>query len=75
MIFSRNNLTYIDGMMFVPATFPYNIPDALLIEDLHIQQLVEYCNKKQIQKVFIQGVQDFTISHFSKIVPAFGMLL
>lgn len=46
-------------MMFVPVTFPYNVPDALLIEDLKIQQLIEYCNKKQIKKVFIQGIKDF----------------
>ena len=59
MIFSSNNSTYIDGMMFVPVTFPYNVPDALLIEDLKIQHLIEYCNKKQIKKVFIQGIKDF----------------
>lgn len=59
MIFSSDNSTYIDGMLFVPVTFPYNIPDALLIENLQIQQLVEYCNRKHIQKAFIQGVQNF----------------
>lgn len=59
MIFSADNSTYIDGKLFVPVTFPYNIPDALLIQNLQIQQLVEYCNRKHIQKAFIQGVQNF----------------
>ena len=59
MIFSANNSTYIDGLMFVPVTFPFNKPDALLIEDLQIQQLVEYCNRKHIRKAFVQGMQEF----------------
>lgn len=59
MFFTSSNSKYIDGMLFVPVTFPYNIPDALLIENLKFNQLIEYCNRKCIRKVFIQGMQDF----------------
>ena len=58
MLFSSYNSKYIDGLQFVPVTFPYNVHDALLIENLHVQQLIEYCNNKQIKKAFVQGFSD-----------------
>lgn len=60
MLFSSYNSKYIDGLQFVPVTFPYNVPDALLIENLHVQQLIEYCNNKQIKKAFVQGFSDYS---------------
>lgn len=51
---------YIDGMPFVPVTFPLNKPDGILIENLQIEKTVEYINLKQIKKAFIQGMENFT---------------
>ena len=60
MLFSSDNSKYIDGLQFVPVTFPYNVPDALLVENLHVRQLIEYCNNKQIKKAFVQGFSDYS---------------
>ena len=45
-IFNSRN---INGFTFVPVTFPMNQPDALLIEDLKLQQLIDYINSKKIK--------------------------
>ena len=54
------NSRYINGFMHVPVTFPYNKPDSLLIEDFKIEQYIEYINRKDVKKVYIQGVDDFS---------------
>lgn len=53
MLFSSDNSKHVNGLRFVPVTFPYNVPDGLLIENLHVQQLIEYCNNNQIKKAFV----------------------
>ena len=55
-IFNSRN---INGFTFVPVTFPMNQPDALLIEDLKLQQLIDYINSKKIKKAYIQEMSNF----------------
>ena len=55
------NSKYVDGLQFVPVTFPMNKPDALLVENLQIDQLVEYINRKDLKKAYLSGMSDFEI--------------
>lgn len=48
-----------DGFTFVSATFPFNKPDSILIEDLQIQNLINYINEKRIRKAYIQSMYRF----------------
>lgn len=59
MKWNFTNSKYVDGLMYVPVTFPYNRPDAILFEDFKIEQLVECINRKGLKKAYIQGMEDF----------------
>jgi len=59
MIFDQFTSSYIDGKCFVSVTYPFNSHDALLVENLQLQELVEYIHKKEISKVFIQNLSSF----------------
>lgn len=48
-----------DGFTFVSVTFPFNKPDSILIEDLQIQNLINYINEKCIRKAYIQSMYRF----------------
>ena len=60
MKWNFTNSKYIDGLMYVPVTFPYNRPDAILIEDFKIEQLIDCINRKKLKKAYVQGVDDFS---------------
>lgn len=53
------NSKNVDGLTFVGAFFPLNRPDALLIEDLNLPYLIEYIQKKEIKKAYIQCMGNF----------------
>lgn len=46
-------------MPFYPVTFPMNEADGLVIQDLQMQNLVEYINSKNIKSAFICSLQNF----------------
>lgn len=54
----------VDGFTYVPVTFPYNMPDGLLIEDFDTEALIEQIRYKSLQKAYMLGVTDF--SRFGK---------
>lgn len=50
---------HVDGIQFVPVTYPFNRPDGILINNLELQRLIDYINERNTQKAFIQGMSDF----------------
>lgn len=50
---------YVDGLPFVPVTYPANKADGLYVENLQLDPLVTYINKKEIKKAFLDGIVDF----------------
>ncbi len=52
--------TYIDGKCFVSFMPPLSQHDALLVENLQLEELVSYINRKNIRKVYIQNISDFS---------------
>lgn len=59
MIFDRFSATYVGGRCFVSVTFPYNRHDALLVENLRVEENVEYIRANNIKKAFINFFPDF----------------
>ena len=59
MKWNAENSKYVGGLMYVPVTFPYNRPDAVLIEDFKIEHYVEYINSHQLKKAYFQWLYDF----------------
>lgn len=53
------NSKYFDGKCFVPVTFPYNRPDGILIENLKVEYMVDYIQKNQIKKAYIEEMTDY----------------
>ena len=51
---------YIDGLPFTPVTFPANRPDGLYVENLQLDFLVSYIQRKGIQKAFLNAMTDFS---------------
>lgn len=49
----------VDGLTFVPVTYPLNKPDGILIEDLDLPYLINYIKEKKIKKAFVQGMSRF----------------
>ena len=49
----------VDGLTFVPVTYPLNKPDGILIEDLNLPYLINYIKEKKIKKAFVQGMSRF----------------
>ena len=54
-----DRVIYRDGIPFIPVTFPANRPDGIIIEDLQIQQLIDYVNKNNLKKAYIQNVHNY----------------
>lgn len=46
-------------MPFYPVTFPVNEADGLLIEDLQLQQLIDYLNAKKVKSVYVCSMENF----------------
>lgn len=53
------NSKYVDGKCFVPVTFPYNKPDGILLENLNLDDLIDYIQKKQIKKAYIEEMTNY----------------
>ena len=53
------NSCYIDGLLHVPVTFPFNRPDGLLISDLQLNQLISYANENDIKKFYVEKMTHF----------------
>lgn len=60
MILDQYTSSYIDGKCFVSITYPFNHHDALLVEGLKLDELVEYIERTQISKVFVQNLSSFS---------------
>lgn len=56
---TEHNSKYIDGKRFVSVTFPFNRPDGILIENLKLEYMVDYIQKKQIKKAYIEEMTDY----------------
>ncbi len=52
-------IKYKEGMPFYPVTFPVNEADGLLIEDLQLQQLIDYLNAKKVKSVYVCSMENF----------------
>lgn len=46
-------------MPFYPVTFPVNEADGLVIEDLRLQQLIDYLNEKKVKSGYICSMQNY----------------
>ena len=60
MYFDQFSSSYIDGKCFVSVTYPFSHHDALLVEGLGLDDLVEYIDKAEITKVFVQNLSIFS---------------
>ena len=60
MTFDQFTSSYIGGKCFVSVTYPFNTHDALLVENLKLEELIEYINREQISKVFVQNLPSFS---------------
>ena len=52
-------IEYRAGMPFYPVTNPVKEADGLLIEDLRLQQLIDYLNEKDIRSADVYGMENF----------------
>ena len=52
-------IEYRAGMPFYPVTNPVKEADGLLIEDLRLQQLIDYLNEKDIRSAYVYGMENF----------------
>ena len=52
-------IEYRDGMPFYPVTNPVNQADGLVIENLQLQQMLDYLNEKDIRSVYVYGMENF----------------
>lgn len=57
---NRDSITYFNGMPYVAITHPINKPDAIVIENLQMDQLIQYIVDHNIKKACISDVPDFT---------------
>lgn len=57
---NKNFIVYKDGMPFYSVTFPNNEADGLVIENLKLDQLINYINEKNIKSVYIHSMEDFS---------------
>ena len=57
----ERRIVYKQGMPFYPVTFPVNEADGLLIEDLQLQQLVDFIKNNNVNSSYIcsMGNYDF----------------
>ena len=65
-------IEYKDGMPFYPVTFPVNEADGLVIEDLELQQLVDFLKINNVNSSYICSMQNYdflkeckTLEHIS----------
>ena len=54
-----SRIQYRQGMPFYPVTFPMNEADGLVIEDLRLQELLEYLNYNGIKSSYICSMNNF----------------
>lgn len=59
VIMCATNIKYIDGMPFKAITYPFNKPDSMVIENIKLEQSVNYINSKKINKAYIKGVYNY----------------
>lgn len=52
-------IQYKNGMPYYPVTFPVNEADGLLIEDLQLQQIINYLNANGIKAGFLASMDNF----------------
>lgn len=55
MIWDQFSSTYVDGRCFVAVTYPFNRHDALLVENLHVDEMISYIKHQNITKAYIQN--------------------
>ena len=60
MIFDKFTSSYLDGKCFVAITYPYSKHDALLVEDLRLEELVQYIQDRRINKAYVQHFSEFS---------------
>lgn len=60
MIWDQFSSSYVDGKCFVAVTYPFNYHDALLVEDLRVDELVSYIRNEKIAKAYVQHFSEFT---------------
>lgn len=54
-----SKIQYRQGIPFYPVTFPMNEADGLVIEDLRLQELLEYLNHNGIKSSYICSMNNF----------------
>lgn len=60
MICDKYSSSYIDGKCFVAITYPFSCHDALLVENLRLDEITAYIRDKQINKAYVQNCSDFS---------------
>ncbi len=55
----KDTIEYKQGMPFYPVTFPINQADGLVIEDLRLQDLLEYLNNNEIKSAYITYMRNY----------------
>lgn len=59
MYWNDLNSKYIDGVLRVAVNFPFNKPEAVLIQDLRLEQLIAYITSAKIKSVFVERMANF----------------
>lgn len=60
MICDKFTSSYLDGRCFVAITYPFSKHDALLVEDLRLDELVKYIQDRSINKAYVQHFSEFS---------------
>ena len=55
----ERRIVYKQGMPFYPVTFPVNEADGLLIEDLQLQQLVDFIKNNNVNSSYICSMRNY----------------
>ena len=68
----ERRIRYKQGMPFYPVTFPVNEADGLLMEDLQLQQLVDFIKNNNVNSSYICSMKNYefleeckTLEHIS----------
>jgi len=53
-------IEYKYGLPFRAVTYPFNVKDALVVQDLKLEQLINFINSKRLTKIVVDGIDDLS---------------